>query len=350
MSSANLEKALAAIARGAMVVMVDDDGGAHLVGDGARTSARDVVTMLRDGGIFFVAISESRRIELGLDAQERAGDPVVRRMAVAVDAVEGVTTGISAEERARTARTVADPTTRSGDLVVPGHVPPLLAADEGVLANRGVAEAAVDLIRMAGGSSVASVCAMLDGSGRVRDEPSARSLAAERGLEVVTITDLATRRIASERPAQIVDRERIIGRYGSFTAVRLLYGPRDETHLALVRGAVQGAEEVHVTADMARPGEDLLAGLSWGTDRGASASVKRLVRSETGIFVHLHHRDGFFGPASYDILVAVLLELGPASVIVSADLRAHLLGRGVPVVDGITGPTSTLEARVSCRL
>jgi 3,4-dihydroxy 2-butanone 4-phosphate synthase/GTP cyclohydrolase II len=325
---------LAAIAGGSLVVLLDDDGGAHLVGDAARTSGRDVVTMLRaGGGIFSVAISDSRRVELGLDAQERAGDPVVRRIAVAVDAVEGMTTGISAEERARTARTVADPTTGPEDLVVPGHVPPLLALDEGVLGHRGVAECAVDLVWMAGGSGVASVCAMLDASGRVRDAASAGGLAADLGLRSVTITDLATRRIRSERPAKIIGRERIIGRYGPFTAVRFLYTPRGETHLALVRGTVQGVEEVLVTADLARPGEDLLAGLSWGTGSGASSSVKKLVRAEAGILVHLDHRDGSLGPISCDILAAILLELGPASVVVPGDVRDDLRRRGVDVAD-----------------
>jgi 3,4-dihydroxy 2-butanone 4-phosphate synthase/GTP cyclohydrolase II len=350
MSSANLEKALAAISQGTLVVLVDDHGGTHLVGDAARTDDRDVVTMVRDGGIFSVAISDSRRVELGLDAQERAGDPIVHKIAVAIDAVEGITTGISAEERARTARTAADPTTRPEDLVVPGHVPPLLAHDAGVLGHRGVAEGAVDLVRMAGGSGVASVCTMLDAGGRVRDEAAARGIGAEGGLRVVTITDLATRRIGAERPARIIDRERIIGRHGSFTAVRFLYGPRDEAHLALVRGKVEGAEEVRVTADVARPGEDLLAGLSWGTGSGASSSVKQLVRSETGILVHLQHRDGSLGPTSCDVLAAILLELGPVSVVVSDGMRDDLLSRGIAVVEGISRPVSRPELHAPCQL
>ena len=136
------------------------------------------------GGIFSVVLSARRVNELRLPEQEAARRRGSRRIAGSIDAREGTTTGISATERALTARVAADPATRPVDLVVPGHVPPLIAADAGVFVARELPEAALDLVRLAGGSA-AAICAILDAAGATASPDEVRARAAAHGLPLV---------------------------------------------------------------------------------------------------------------------------------------------------------------------
>ncbi len=347
--------AIEAIARGEIVVLLDDEGVGHLLRDARGTSTEDVVAMLdAGGGIFSVVLAAGRAGELNLPEQQprtgtaHAGSPIgsrrpaaggrARRIAASVDARVGTTTGISAAERANTARVVADPATRSSDLVVPGHVPPLIAADAGVFAARGAPEAAVDLVRLAGGTGAAAICAMLDEAGRTASAAEVRATAAERHLPLVTVTEVAARRIAAERPVRATERRRVVTQHGAFTAVSLTNEVTGEAHAALVRGEVEGRREVPLAIRASSPIDDLITTLAPTGESSLVALLRRFARAEAGILIHLRDVDPE-DPRTFDLAAATLDELAPASVLpLDPAQAAPLRERGVEVARPRTAP------------
>jgi 3,4-dihydroxy 2-butanone 4-phosphate synthase/GTP cyclohydrolase II len=307
--------AIAALAGGGSVVLLDDEGVGHLLCDGRAVDAEQVVAMLdAGGGIFSVVLAASRVAELRLHEQSRGTEAGGRRIAGLIDARVGTTTGISAAERANTVRVAADPSSRPGDLIVPGHVPPLIAADAGVFAHRAAPEAALDLVRLADGSGAAAICAILDEGGRTAPPAQVRAGAEHRGLPLVTITDVAARRIADERPLSRQRRERLVTHHGSFSAVTLSHDVTGESHLVLVRGTVEGRSEVPVALHSSSPGDELLGGLLPGGESRLAQALRRFASAEAGILVHLGDRDAQ-DPRALDLAATALLELAPASVL-----------------------------------
>jgi 3,4-dihydroxy 2-butanone 4-phosphate synthase / GTP cyclohydrolase II len=339
--------AIEAIGRGGIAVLLDDEGVGHLLRDARGTSPEDVVAMLdAGGGIFSVVLAAARCQELRiLEQPNREGTRASRRIGVSVDAREGTTTGISAADRANTAQAVADPATRASDLVVPGHVPPLIAADAGVLAGRGVPEAALDLVRLAGGSGTVAICAMLDHAGRTASAAEVRATAAERHLPLATVTEVAARRIAAERPIGATEHRRVVTHHGAFTAVSLLNEATGEAYAALVRGDVEGRREVPLAIRTSSPVDDLLVSLAPSGESSLVAVLRRFARAESGILIHLRDADPE-DPRALDLAVATLLELAPASVLpLDPTHAAPLRERGIEVSSPRTAPRARTGAR-----
>jgi 3,4-dihydroxy 2-butanone 4-phosphate synthase/GTP cyclohydrolase II len=339
--------AFEAIGRGEIAVLLDDEGVGHLLRDARGTSPEDVVAMLdAGGGIFSVVLAAARCQELRIPEQPaRESTRGSRRIGVSVDAKEGTTTGISAGDRALTAQAVADPATRASDLVVPGHVPPLIAADAGVLAGRGVAEAALDLGRLAGGSGALAICAMLDEDGATETAEEVSATAARSGLPLVTVTEIAARRIAAERPVRATEHRRVVTHHGAFTAVSLLNEETGEGHAALVRGEVEGRREVPLAIRTSSPVDDLLLSLAPTGESSLVAVLRRFARAESGILIHLRDADPE-DPRALDLAAATLLELGPASVLpLDPAQAAPLRERGIPVAPPRTAPRRRSNGR-----
>lgn len=337
--------AVEAIAAGGLVALLGDDGVGHLVADGRTVSTEDVVAMLAaGGGIFSVVLAASRAAELQISEQTPRGG---RRIGASIDARVGTTTGISAAERANTARVAADPSTRPGDLIVPGHVPPLLAADAGVFAERGAPEAALDLDRLAGGTGAAAICAILDEGGGTATPRQVRELAAARGAPLVTVTEIAARRIVAERPLRAVRRERLVTHHGSFDAVTFLHAATGESLLVLVRGNVEGRREVPLAVHATTPTDELLAGLTPSGESRLARTLRRFDRVEAGILVHVRDRPED-DPRGLDLTTAVVAELGPASVLpLDPELDERLGERGLiigrPLLDPPPAPPRRLR-------
>jgi 3,4-dihydroxy 2-butanone 4-phosphate synthase/GTP cyclohydrolase II len=339
--------AIEAIGRGEIAVLLDDEGVGHLVRDARGTSPEDVVAMLdAGGGIFSVVLAASRCGELRITEQPaRTSEERARRIGVSVDARVGTTTGISAGDRALTAQVVADPATLAADLVVPGHVPPLIAADAGVFAARGVPEAALDLVRLAGGTGAAAICAMLDADGRTASAAEVRATAAARRLSLITVTEVAARRIAAERPVRAIEHRRVVTHQGAFTAVSLLNEVTGDAHAALVRGDVEGRREVPLAIRASSPIDDLLTTLEPTGESSLVAVLRRFARAESGILIHLRDADPE-DPRAFDLAAATLAELAPESVLpLDPTHAAPLRERGVKVSRPRTAPRIRSGAR-----
>lgn len=208
MAIASIETALTDMRSGRFVIIVDDE---HRENEGDLVIAAEYATpqainfMAREGrGLICIAMTGERldALQIPLIVSPETNTATFRTaFAVPVEARHGVTTGISAFDRATTIRTLIDPDTRPEDLVRPGHVFPLRAADGGVLSRAGHTEASVDLARMAGLSPAAVICEILRDDGAMARRSDLERFAARHGIRIVTIADLIAYRRRRERSA-----------------------------------------------------------------------------------------------------------------------------------------------------
>jgi 3,4-dihydroxy 2-butanone 4-phosphate synthase/GTP cyclohydrolase II len=299
MPFAPIEEAVAAIRRGGMVVVVDDEDREN-EGDlfvAAEHATPEVMAFFvrHTSGLICAAITNSRADELDLPLMvERNTESQRTAFTVTVDFTKGTTTGISAEDRSRTARALVDPTTRPLDLARPGHLHVLRARDGGVLKRAGHTEAVVDLARMAGLVPAGVLCEIVteDGLGMARRD-ELEAFAARHGLPLVTIADLIRYRRQTERlvtrTAGPVRLPTEFGEFQSFSYQSVLDG---ETHLAFVMGDPAGQDDVLV-----RVHSECLTGDVFGSRRcdcGAQlhAALRRIAEEGLGVVVYLRGHEG----------------------------------------------------------
>jgi len=206
---AHVEKAIAAIARGEMVILVDDEDREN---EGDLVLAADKVTpeainfMAKHArGLICLALDESivDRLDLPMMVQKNSA-PLGTAFTVSIEAKAGVTTGISAADRAHTIRVAIDERTRPGDLVSPGHVFPLRARPGGVLQRTGQTEGSVDLARLAGSSPAGVICEIMNDDGTMARLPDLEVFAREHDLLVLSVADLIQYRLQKESLVSIV--------------------------------------------------------------------------------------------------------------------------------------------------
>src|SRR5712692_4044577 len=248
-----IDEAVAEIRRGRMVIVVDDEDREN---EGDLTLAAEMCTpehvaFIRKyaSGVICVPMVAERLEELDLPQM------VVRNEArlgtaftVSVDAREGITTGISAADRAKTIRVLADPTARPADLVKPGHIFPLRAREGGVLVRAGQTEAAVDLCRLAGIQPVGVICEITNPDGSMARMPELKRFARRHGLRMITVKDLIAYRMSRERLVERVATAKLPTEFGEFVihGYRARFGNTMAEHVALVMGDVTTPEPVLV--------------------------------------------------------------------------------------------------------
>jgi 3,4-dihydroxy 2-butanone 4-phosphate synthase / GTP cyclohydrolase II len=248
---ATIEEAIEDIRQGKLVVVVD---AADRENEGDLTIAAQFATpeavnfMTKEGrGLICLCLTEERCDELGLrQMTERNETPYGTAFTISVEAREGVTTGISAPDRSRTIQVAIDPKAKADDLVQPGHIFPLRARDGGVLQRAGQTEAAVDLARLAGLIPAGVVCEIMNEDGTMARVPDLIPYCERHGLRLVTVADLIEYR---RRHEQLVERMTTVQMptvYGEFTAVAFREKLTGKHHVALVKGDVDGAEDVLV--------------------------------------------------------------------------------------------------------
>jgi len=250
----SIDEAIEELRSGRMVIVVDDqcrENEGDLVIPAELVNSEDINFMCKHArGLICVPITEdqARRLELEpmvLDNTEKHGTAFT----VSVDAREKTTTGISAEERAITARTLASPCSRPLDLARPGHIFPLIARKGGVLKRAGHTEAAVDLISLAGLNPAGVICEIMNDDGSMARMPDLFRFAKHHSLKIISIEDLIRYRSTRER---LVIREASVQmptRFGTFTATAyrsLLEEEQDRLHIALIKGDVNGQSNVLV--------------------------------------------------------------------------------------------------------
>ena len=248
---ATIEEALEEIRQGRFVVVVDD---ADRENEGDLTIAAQFATpeainfMATHGrGLICLCLTPERCAELDLRQMTyRNETPYGTAFTVSIEAREGISTGISAHDRSRTIQVAIDPTATAGDLVQPGHVFPLQARAGGVLQRAGQTEAAVDLARLAGLQPAGVVCEIMNEDGTMARVSDLVPYCARHGLKLVTVADLIEYRRRHERLVERVVTVRLPTAHGAFTAVAFREVLTGKQHVALVKGDVEGAEDVLV--------------------------------------------------------------------------------------------------------
>jgi 3,4-dihydroxy 2-butanone 4-phosphate synthase/GTP cyclohydrolase II len=247
----SVESAIAAIAKGDLVVVVDDDDRENegdLIGAAAKITQEQMAFMVRHtSGIVCAPITPEDAHRLKLDPMVALNDaPLGTAFTVSVDYREGLTTGISARERCATVHALANANVQAGNFVRPGHIFPLVAKSGGVLMRSGHTEAAVDLVRLAGLHPAGVICELVNDDGSVKRGPQVREFARANKLKIISVADLIAYRQARERlveRAAAIDVQTPIGAAKGFTYTT----PFDAVaHVALVYGDTDGGTAVPV--------------------------------------------------------------------------------------------------------
>ena len=248
---APIEEAIEDIRQGKFVVVVD---AADRENEGDLTIAADHVTpeainfmATHARGLICLCLTEERCQELRLRAMTPENQtPYETAFTVSIEAREGVTTGISAADRARTIKVAIDPAKGPEDLIQPGHVFPLKARPGGVLQRTGQTEAAVDLARLAGLTPAGVICEVMNEDGTMARVPDLVEYCAKHGFKLITVADLIEYRRRTEKLVERTTSVRLPTAYGEFTAVAFRETLTGKHHVALVRGEVTGEQDVLV--------------------------------------------------------------------------------------------------------
>ncbi|MCF7889671.1 bifunctional 3,4-dihydroxy-2-butanone-4-phosphate synthase/GTP cyclohydrolase II [Candidatus Bipolaricaulota bacterium] len=251
MSLDPIEDAIEAIEAGEIIIVVDDEereneGDFIMASEKARPE--DINFMTKEGrGLVCTPMEGDRLAELDLDSM--VGDNTSHhgtQFTVSVDAREGISTGISAYDRARTISILVDEDKGPEDLVRPGHIFPLQAEQGGVLHRAGHTEAAVDLAKLADLYPAAVLCEIMDEDGSMARFPTLKDIADEHGLKIVSIEDLIEYRKKNEKLVTRTGSARLPTKYGDFKIHSYEDQVNNDEHVALVKGEVEGKENVLV--------------------------------------------------------------------------------------------------------
>jgi 3,4-dihydroxy 2-butanone 4-phosphate synthase / GTP cyclohydrolase II len=247
----SVEEIVAEMKAGRMVILVDEEDRENegdLVLAAEHVSAEAINFMARFGrGLVCLTLSRERCERLQLPPMvARNGTKMGTAFTVSIEAAEGVTTGISAADRARTVQAAVARGAKAQDLVQPGHIFPLQAVDGGVLMRAGHTEAGCDLAAMAGLTPAAVICEVMKDDGTMARLPDLQLFAAEHGLKIGTIADLIHYRSRNESLVEKLGDRPMLTAYGEFTAHAWRDKPSQGLHLALVKGSWQPGQEVPV--------------------------------------------------------------------------------------------------------
>ena len=278
--------------QGRMVVIMDDEdreneGDLLIAADVVRPE--DVNFMARHGrGLVCLTLTQERCRQLNLVPMVSDNrTPYATRFTVSIEAAHGVTTGISAADRATTIRAAVRADATADDLIQPGHIFPLMAQRGGVLARAGHTEAGVDLARLAGFSPAAVICEILKEDGSMARLPELEQFAAEHGLKIGTIADLIRYRVETEASVQRIDTHPLQTEYGEFQVVVYHDDIEDRLHLALVCGTPVAERPALVRVHVYSTLYDLF---TEGHRRGSwslGAALARIAKAGEGVVVIL---------------------------------------------------------------
>jgi 3,4-dihydroxy 2-butanone 4-phosphate synthase / GTP cyclohydrolase II len=218
---------------------------------------------------------------------ERNETPYGTAFTISVEAREGVTTGISAPDRSRTIQVAIDPEASPEDLVQPGHVFPLRARDGGVLMRAGQTEAAVDLARLAGLIPAGVVCEIMKEDGTMARVPDLIPYCERHGLKMVTVADLIEYRRRHEKLVERMTTVQLPTAYGEFTAVAFRETMTGKHHVALVKGEVEGAENVLVRVHSECLTGDVFHSLRCDCGEQLEEALRRIAAEDRGVLLYM---------------------------------------------------------------
>ena len=294
---ASVEDAVAAIARGEIIVVVDDEDreneGDLIMAAGAASAETITFFVRHTSGVICAPLTGERLDELEIPLMVRDNTESHRTaFTYSVDYVHGTSTGISAADRAATIQALIDPATRPADLARPGHIFPLRYSEGGVLKRAGHTEAAVDLARLAGMDPAGVLCEIVNDDGTMARVPDLIEFCREHGLLMITIAQLIKYRRQNEKLVRRVAEARIPTPWGDFTCYVYESVLDGEQHVAMVRGAVQGEEDVLVRVHSECLTGDVFHSLRCDCGVQLDAAMERIAEEGLGVLVYLRGHEG----------------------------------------------------------
>jgi 3,4-dihydroxy 2-butanone 4-phosphate synthase/GTP cyclohydrolase II len=289
---ADIEGAIEDIREGRFVVVVDapdreNEGDLVIAAQFATPEAVNFMTK-EARGLICLCLTDERCDELGLrQMTDRNETPHRTAFTVSIEAREGITTGISAPDRSRTIQVAVDPSSGPQDLVQPGHVFPLRARRGGVLERAGQTEAAVDLARLAGLIPAGVVCEVMNEDGTMARVPDLIPYCERHGIRLVTVSDLIEYRRRTEKLVERMVSVRMPTSYGDFTAIAFREKLTGKHHVALVRGQVDGAEDVLVRVHSECLTGDVFHSLRCDCGEQLDQALRRIASEERGVLLYM---------------------------------------------------------------
>jgi 3,4-dihydroxy 2-butanone 4-phosphate synthase / GTP cyclohydrolase II len=289
---ATIEEALEDVRAGRMIVVCDaedreNEGDLTLAAQFATPEA--VNFMAKEGrGLICLALTPERCDDLGLDLMAAKNEsPFQTAFTVSVEAREGVTTGISAHDRAHTIQVAIDPRSRPQDLVQPGHIFPLKAKAGGVLERTGQTEAAVDLARLAGLTPAGVICEIMNDDGTMARVPDLVEYCTRHGLKMITVADLIAYRRRHDKLVERVVSAHMPTEHGDFTVVGFRSLVDTKHHVAMVKGEVAGKENVLVRVHSECLTGDVFHSLRCDCGQQLEDALRRIEDEGQGVLLYL---------------------------------------------------------------
>jgi 3,4-dihydroxy 2-butanone 4-phosphate synthase / GTP cyclohydrolase II len=287
-----IEEAIEDIRDGKMVVVCDAEDREN---EGDLTMAAQFVTpdainfMATHGrGLICLALTGQRCDELGLDLMAAKNEsPFQTAFTVSIEAREGITTGISAHDRAHTVQVAIDPSTRPQDLVQPGHIFPLKAKQGGVLERTGQTEAAVDLAQLAGLNPSGVICEVMNDDGTMARVPDLEVYCQKHELKMVTVADLIAYRRRHDKLIERVVEAGLPTKFGDFTVVGFRSLVDDKHHVAMVKGEIDGQEDVLVRVHSECLTGDVFHSLRCDCGQQLEDALARIEQEGRGVLLYL---------------------------------------------------------------
>jgi 3,4-dihydroxy 2-butanone 4-phosphate synthase/GTP cyclohydrolase II len=300
MPLASIEDAAADIRDGRMIIIVDDENREN---EGDLVCAAEKVTpeiinfmATHARGLICLPLTEERCDELHLTMQVADNTSFLgTAFTVSIEARRGVTTGISASDRATTILTAVDKRTRPQDLARPGHVFPLRARKGGVLVRPGQTEASVDMARIAGLSPAGVICEIMNADGTMARLPQLEEFAREHDLKIISVADLVRYRMQKETLIRRAAETLMPTVYGQFRAIAFENVINGEVHLAMVMGDITGAEPVLVRVHTQNVTCDMFGSLIGDSGFQLQSALEKIAAAGRGVVLYLRQREHGLG-------------------------------------------------------